>query len=1158
MDLMEKLISYPEGPKLSKSLEAIKECCSKIWKHPLLQWFTNHDIGHSEEIIYLLGQILEPLEGRNSDEGRISGFLNEHELFILLASAYLHDIGMQCLKVDDISIENLTQDEYDKIRKRHAEKSYEIILKGVAEKLDRDDFHLPHIDEEYIPIIAKVSKGHATGCFEEVINKFQDEQYVKNRPVRGQLLTSLLMIGDELDLACKRVDLSKIAQFKLSVCSQVHWYKHYYVESIKVENGIIHLILKFPKESDDYQPLFQELIERKLREQIEKVNLILREFSSGRLSLNEKPDIKIRNDETPTKRILPEDVLRELRKVLGKDKPKAIVAEDSNEEGMPNFPKPSYPKPSPIFTGREEELGRFKGTLDTSSIISIEGLGGIGKTEFAAKCIEKFIPNKAKVVWFECFQDSKLDALIDLSGFSDVIKGESKTELAKYSGFTDLIEREGKCIFLDNYQEIMDDSFGKFLQFSARRLQKAKIILIAREHPVIGEVRVVPIELLGLEDDSVEYAKKIIEYSYPAVRANDSDLISICDNLDGHPLAIELAIQLFRYGESSQDIIRKVINLKGRGEELTRRLLDEVFNHPRSTDQEKRFMLYFSIFRGRVEKNAIHAVLEFEDSTLHSLIDKHMIISSGGGLYSTHPLIRECCYQRLEGKEEIHLKAAKYFKTNRKEKFDPLLEEEIFYHLLRSGCFQKLADLISEKGDKFICSGHTNSLKEKINITISKEIVRPEFFIFYGDIAQIQGDWQDASYNFDKAFSFHGVDERISAEAYIKFGEMLYRRGEVKESLSYFKDSYNICKNRYRKEEARSLNDIGLVYQILGDLTHAEDKINKAIRIYKEIGNEELFANSLNNIGNILTTKGDFEGALNKHNESLTIRQKIGDKEGIAGSLNGIGIILKTKGDLKGALDKYNESLAIQQEIGNKEGIAYSLEGIGGIFESRGDKGDLEKALDKCNKSLTIQQEIGSKGGIAHSLISIANISYDKGDFKGALSKYNESLAIEQEIGNKQGIAASFNNIGNILKFKGDFEGALSKYNESLAIRQEIGDKQGIAGSYHNLGALSKEEKKYALSLQHFLKSYALSNQMGIKKQKTLGYIFGIRKTLGLLKFKELMENAFNTLTEDLKPFLNLQEFTEDKTIRFEAPKLGRNDPCPCGSGKKYKKCCGQ
>ncbi len=28
--------------------------------------------------------------------------------------------------------------------------------------------------------------------------------------------------------------------------------------------------------------------------------------------------------------------------------------------------------------------------------------------------------------------------------------------------------------------------------------------------------------------------------------------------------------------------------------------------------------------------------------------------------------------------------------------------------------------------------------------------------------------------------------------------------------------------------------------------------------------------------------------------------------------------------------------------------------------------------------------------------------------------------------------------------------------------------------------------------------------------------------------------------------------------MKREEPRIGRNDPCPCGSGKKYKKCCGQ
>jgi uncharacterized protein len=30
------------------------------------------------------------------------------------------------------------------------------------------------------------------------------------------------------------------------------------------------------------------------------------------------------------------------------------------------------------------------------------------------------------------------------------------------------------------------------------------------------------------------------------------------------------------------------------------------------------------------------------------------------------------------------------------------------------------------------------------------------------------------------------------------------------------------------------------------------------------------------------------------------------------------------------------------------------------------------------------------------------------------------------------------------------------------------------------------------------------------------------------------------------------------RTFRREAPKIGRNDACPCGSGKKFKHCCGK
>ncbi len=45
-------------------------------------------------------------------------------------------------------------------------------------------------------------------------------------------------------------------------------------------------------------------------------------------------------------------------------------------------------------------------------------------------------------------------------------------------------------------------------------------------------------------------------------------------------------------------------------------------------------------------------------------------------------------------------------------------------------------------------------------------------------------------------------------------------------------------------------------------------------------------------------------------------------------------------------------------------------------------------------------------------------------------------------------------------------------------------------------------------------------------------------------------------LTEEKREEIQ-KELKDSRTVRNEN-KVGRNDPCPCGSGKKYKKCCGK
>jgi uncharacterized protein len=41
------------------------------------------------------------------------------------------------------------------------------------------------------------------------------------------------------------------------------------------------------------------------------------------------------------------------------------------------------------------------------------------------------------------------------------------------------------------------------------------------------------------------------------------------------------------------------------------------------------------------------------------------------------------------------------------------------------------------------------------------------------------------------------------------------------------------------------------------------------------------------------------------------------------------------------------------------------------------------------------------------------------------------------------------------------------------------------------------------------------------------------------------------------RPVLATQFPNESQTFRRDMPKVGRNDPCPCGSGRKFKYCCG-
>jgi SEC-C motif-containing protein len=108
-----------------------------------------------------------------------------------------------------------------------------------------------------------------------------------------------------------------------------------------------------------------------------------------------------------------------------------------------------------------------------------------------------------------------------------------------------------------------------------------------------------------------------------------------------------------------------------------------------------------------------------------------------------------------------------------------------------------------------------------------------------------------------------------------------------------------------------------------------------------------------------------------------------------------------------------------------------------------------------------------------------------------------------------------------------------------------------------------KEEGKADIDYKSTKEWSEQSNWLGLKILSTTKG--GVDDTDGEVEFEALYERKGlrDTHREQAKfrkidgRWLYDDGSVQPVTIVRSGPKIGRNDPCPCGSGKKYKHCCG-
>ena len=78
------------------------------------------------------------------------------------------------------------------------------------------------------------------------------------------------------------------------------------------------------------------------------------------------------------------------------------------------------------------------------------------------------------------------------------------------------------------------------------------------------------------------------------------------------------------------------------------------------------------------------------------------------------------------------------------------------------------------------------------------------------------------------------------------------------------------------------------------------------------------------------------------------------------------------------------------------------------------------------------------------------------------------------------------------------------------------------------------------------IKHDVVQMMMNLRKQDEVKREETAKITGAALQALNSLDNGEKMKVEEHKPVVN------------NGPKVGRNDPCPCGSGKKYKNCCGK
>ncbi len=120
-----------------------------------------------------------------------------------------------------------------------------------------------------------------------------------------------------------------------------------------------------------------------------------------------------------------------------------------------------------------------------------------------------------------------------------------------------------------------------------------------------------------------------------------------------------------------------------------------------------------------------------------------------------------------------------------------------------------------------------------------------------------------------------------------------------------------------------------------------------------------------------------------------------------------------------------------------------------------------------------------------------------------------------------------------------------------------------VTGDIDFIESTHSLERRDAVDVEETRKWSSESEWLGLEIVSTKKG--GVNDNVGTVEFKATFnQNGITHIHHEISTFKKIEGkwYFDDgeiipATVVRSGEKIGRNDPCPCGSGKKYKKCCG-